>query len=228
MDSVHELPELVRVESLADQAYRSLREGIVTGVFSAGERITERGLADRLGVSATPVREAMRRLEQERLIERVSPRVVRVVDHSAETVQELMYAEAVLRSLEARFAASRITDEALDRMEGIVRRMSDDMASVDAAEARRLARQFDIEIERAADNAVLRSMIQALSVFGHERWLRYMDTIRVDPDLRDRRLQDHAEILDALRSRDPDGVEAVFRRHVIAAADSLLHDLPDQ
>src|SRR6202166_5072096 len=62
MTTASDLPSLFRAESLAEQAYRAIREGIATGLFSAGERVTERGLAAPLNVIATPVREALRRL----------------------------------------------------------------------------------------------------------------------------------------------------------------------
>jgi len=71
MSTASDLPSLYRADSLAEQAYRAIREGIATGLGRAGERATERGLAARLTVSATPVREALRRLEQEGVIERV-------------------------------------------------------------------------------------------------------------------------------------------------------------
>src|SRR5260370_14725104 len=115
MRPASELPSLFRAESLAEQAYRAIREGIATGLFQAGERVTERGLATRLNVSATPVREALRRLEQEGLIERVSARQLRVVDHSSGTLRELLLAGAALRALQARFATPKITAAALDR-----------------------------------------------------------------------------------------------------------------
>src|ERR1700722_6279752 len=110
MSTAPEQPSLFRANQLAGQAYRGSREGIATGLFSAGERVTERGLAARLNVSATPVREALRRLEQEGLIERVSARQLRVVDHSSGTLRELLLAGAVLRALEARFATCKITE----------------------------------------------------------------------------------------------------------------------
>src|ERR1700756_2663059 len=151
MSTAPELPSLFRADSLAEQAYRVIREGIATGLFSAGERVTERGLAARLNVSATPVREALRRLEQEGLIERVSARQLRIVDHSSDTLRELLLTGAALRAMEARFANRKLTDAALDRMAAIV----DVQASaqgIDIPERLRIAREFDMEIERAADN----------------------------------------------------------------------------
>ncbi len=208
MTTAPDLPPLLRAESLAEQAYQAIREGIATGLFSAGERVTERGLATRLNVSATPVREALRRLEQEGLIERVSARQLRVVDHSSGTLRELMLTGAALRALEARFATHKITEAALDRMAAL-----------------RIAREFDMEIERAADNPTLRSMILSLSIIGQERRARYAESMRQHPDVGVRRVQGHRDILAAFRSRDPDLVEQVFRRHATTGVELLLDDL---
>src|SRR5580693_521588 len=165
MTTAPELPSLFRADSLAEQAYRVIREGIATGLFGAGERVTERGLAARLNVSATPVREAIRRLEQEGLIERVSARQLRVVDHSASTLRELLLTGAALRALEARFATHKITEAALARMAAIVDVFKRETA-YDIPERLRIAREFDMEIERAADNPPLRGMILSLSIIG--------------------------------------------------------------
>lgn len=218
-----DLPPLFRAQSLAEQAYQAIREGIATGLFAAGERITERGLAARLHVSPTPVREAMRRLEQEGLIERVSARHLRVVDHSAAALRELMLTGAALRAMEARFATLKISDAALDRMEGLVDALAgtDD---VDNAERVRLAREFDEEIERAADNPTLRGMIVSLSVIGQDRRARSIEHMIAHPEVGIRRLQDHREILAALRARDPELVERVFRRHATAGVELLLDE----
>src|SRR3981081_317862 len=171
MTTASDLPPLLRADSLAEQAYRAIREGIATGLFRAGERVTERGLAASLNVSATPVREALRRLEQEGLIERVSARQLRVVDHSSDTLRELMLAGAALRAMEARFATHKITDAALDRMQQLVETLANGRSFTDS-ENLRIAREFDVEIERAADNPTLRSLILSLSVVGQERRTR--------------------------------------------------------
>jgi DNA-binding GntR family transcriptional regulator len=219
-----DLPSLFRADSLAEQAYRAIREGIATGLFSAGERVTERGLAAKLSVSATPVREALRRLEQEGLIERVSVRQLRVVDHSSGTLRELLLAGAALRALEARFATHKITDAALDRMAAIVEAQVSGQG-MDIPERLRIAREFDMEIERAADNPTLRSMIQSLSIIGQDRRARSVESLLMHPNVGLRRIQDHRDLLAAFRQRDPDLVEQVFRRHATAGIELLLDDL---
>jgi len=219
-----DLPSLFRAESLAEQAYRAIREGIATGLFRAGERVTERGLAASLNVSPTPVREALRRLEQEGLIERVSARQLRVVDHSSGTLRELLLAGAALRALEARFATHKITDAALDRMAAIVEAQTTGQG-MDIPERLRIARDFDMEIERAADNPTLRSMIQSLSIIGQERRARSVESLLLHPEVGLRRIEDHRDLLAAFRKRDPDLVERVFRRHATAGIELLLNDL---
>jgi DNA-binding GntR family transcriptional regulator len=219
-----DLPSLLRVESLAEQAYRAIREGIATGLFSAGERVTERGLATRLNVSATPVREALRRLEQEGLIERVSARELRVVDHSSGTLRELLLTGAALRAMEARFATHKITEAALDRMAALVEAMASER-EMDISERLRISREFDMEIERAADNPTLRTMILSLSIIGQERRARSVESLVLHPEVGLRRVQDHRDILAAFRNRDPDVVEQVFRRHTTAGVELLLDDL---
>lgn len=225
MTTASDLAPVRRAQSLADQAYQSIREGIATGLFQAGERVTERGLAARLDVSPTPVREALRRLEQDGLVERVSPRELRVVEHSPGTLRELLVTSAVLRALEARFATAKITDAALDRMESIVDSLTASHDRVDTAELRRLAREFDMEIEKAAGNPTLRGLIESLSIVGQERLTRAVESMRTDAALGERRLQGHHDILAALRSRDPDAVEEAFRHNAVTSVDLLLGDL---
>ena len=225
MTAAPELPPVRRAQSLADQAYQSIREGIATGLFEAGERVTERGLAARLDVSPTPVREALRRLEQDGLVERVSPRELRVVEHSPGTLRELLLTGAALRALEARFATGKITDAALNRMEALVDALAADHDRAGADDLRRIAREFDMEIERAADNPTLRGLIESLSIVGQERRNRYIQSVRVHTEIGERRLQGHRDILAALRSRDPDAVEQAFRRHATTFVELLLGDL---
>jgi DNA-binding FadR family transcriptional regulator len=131
----------------------------------------------------------------------------------------------VLRALEARFATGKITDAALDRMGALVDSLADDHDRVDADDLRRIAREFDMVIEKAAGNPALRGLIQSLSIAGQERLTRAVQSMREHAEIGERRLQGHRDILAALRSRDPDAVEQAFRRHATSGVELLLGDL---
>ncbi|MGF6884437.1 DNA-binding GntR family transcriptional regulator [Nocardia sp. GP40] len=214
---------LPRVGSLADRAYESLREQIATGGLAPGERVTERGLGMRLGVSATPIREALRRLEQERLLERISAREVRVAERSEESLRELMYTEAVLRAAAARFATMKITDDTLEEMDRLVTELEHEPRRGDPDHQLELARRFDRLLIAAAGNDVVAGFLDTVAVFG---WSARVRTVRAmhaeDPGIGLGRIRDHREILTALRARDPDAVETLVRGHLVAAIDYLL------
>jgi DNA-binding GntR family transcriptional regulator len=185
-----EMTTLDRVDSLAERAYLALREQIAAGGLAPGERVTERGLGLQLGVSATPIREALRRLEQERLVERVAARQLRIAAHSDQTLRELMYTEAVLRAAAARIATSKISDDTIDEMHEIVEELERDPESSDPEHQLSLAMRFD--------------------------------ALHDTPEVGLSRIQEHREIVTALRARDADRVETLMRRHLTTGIDYVL------
>ncbi|HEY4023691.1 MAG TPA: GntR family transcriptional regulator [Pseudonocardiaceae bacterium] len=224
------LPSL-NAQSLADQAYRALRTAITQGDLRWGDKITERGLAARLGVSATPVREALRRLEQEQLVEHTGPRSLRVATVSPRARTESGVIEAALQGVAARFAAEKVTPEQLDRMARLL-----DAADA-AAEALRADRdagrelaQDDIErifdsvrdfhelVEVAADNAQLSRTLEQVQAYSRaER--RTIAAAQLDSQApgQIRRYGQHRELLAALRDHDPDRAEQLARAHASSA-----------
>jgi DNA-binding GntR family transcriptional regulator len=96
------LEPLVENETLGEKAYFAIRNAIVSGVLQPGERITERDIAERLHVSTTPIREALRRLEQEGLVVRIPNRGVLVSDMPSVSVAELLLLQGALRGIAAR------------------------------------------------------------------------------------------------------------------------------
>jgi DNA-binding GntR family transcriptional regulator len=223
MQAESEMVALERVDSLAERAYRAVREQIATGGLAPGERVTERGLAMSLGVSPTPVREALRRLEQERLVERVSARQLRIAAHSEASLRELMYTEVVVRAAAARFATAKIDEATLDAMEALIDRLERDPEHEDPEQQLSLARRFDELLLAAADNNVLAGLIDTVSVFGWSLRVRAVRAMHADtPEVGRARIQAHREILAALRARDADRVEELTRRHLTAAIDYFL------
>ena len=110
-------------ESLGERGYERIREAITSGVLAPGTRITERALAQELGTSPTPVREALRRLEQEGLLERKGTRGIYVAQLPTSAQSEMLYLQALLRGAAARLAAQKMTDDHLQELHELLRQM---------------------------------------------------------------------------------------------------------
>lgn len=214
------LSSLERHESLAERAYQQIRESVASGALAPGQKITERKLALELGVSPTPVREALRRLEQENLVERLSVRSLAVARHSTESIRELFYAEALLRGAIARFAAIKITDERIDELAAIVTELGGARASADPEAAQQISDRFDAVLREVAGNRSLDSLASSAGVFGRARRLRAI--AHWTPEERKERLRLHQEIVEALRSRDVNRVEQLTRDQLESSRRLLL------
>ncbi len=165
-------------ETLADQAYDALRTAIISGELASGEKITERGLAERLSVSPTPVREALRRLEQDRLVVRRGPRLVQVVDFDDEIAAEVRLAEGALRAVAARLAAKHATPTQLAELERLLdagdaelarlhAKAADpaDLTSKDLAPILDITRRFHARLNAACGNPVIIRLLSLVDAF---------------------------------------------------------------
>ncbi len=151
----------------------------MSGELESREKITERGLAERLSVSATPVREALRRLEQDGLVERTGPRTVQVVDFDDRSVTEIRLAEGALRVVAARLAATNATKEQLARMEALLDAGDREIARLEAldpdgtslttadlAGILRITREFHAELNEGCNNPVVLRLLRTVDAFN--------------------------------------------------------------
>jgi DNA-binding GntR family transcriptional regulator len=229
------LPEL-NATTLSDQAYGALRAAIVSGELGWGERITERGLAAHLGVSATPVREALRRLEQERLVERTGPRSLRVASVSADAQAESMEIEAALQAVAAKLAARKITERGLDQLDRLLddadvqraKLLADDEAGRELSRRALEAgfdrmREFHALVEAAAGNEQLMSMLAQARAFSRDQRLAATEELIAErsPALQER-YDDHRRLVGALRDRDEQRAERLALVHARAAGADLI------
>lgn len=215
------LPQVARAGSLSEQVYRSLRESIADGRLAPGSRVTERQLAAALDVSPTPVREALGKLEHEGLVERVGARRLQIVDHPADTLHELMEVEIMLRGAEARFAARKITPDAIARMRGYIEELVAARDALSLAEQFEMAQRFDAEIAHAAANPALRTLIDSYAIYGTDHRLSRAAEDAKDPHWIETRIADHRAIVDALAGGDEEAVERLMRGHARSAIKNL-------
>lgn len=219
----------METSSLADQAYRRLRDAIQAGTLRAGEKITERDLAARLGVSPTPIREALRQLVHERVVERVGPRSLRIADYSPRARSEIVEAEIRLSGLMARLAARNATPDQLAELAGILDRGDVLVAEIERTSSGqglaavtpgqltavfRVMRAFHHHVEGAAGNAVLEGLLSQARAFSDEERLDL--TMKLVPERAEtfrRRYHEHRALLDALLVRDEERSEKLAVRH---------------
>jgi DNA-binding GntR family transcriptional regulator len=231
------LPQLTS-PTLADQAYDALRDAIISGDLAPREKITERGLADHLAISPTPVREALRRLEQDHLIERLGPRTVQVTELDDGTAAEIRLVEGTLRALAARLASTNAEHEQLARIERLLddgdvalealRSAEADGAPVmptDLAPLLQLTREFHLALNEASNNLVLLRLLRLVDAFSLTQRLRKLDgELRGADDAHEgvlRRYHEHRAVFEAVRRGDGEEAERLMLAH---AADDALVD----
>lgn len=226
-------------ETLADQAYRSLRAAIATGDLRPGQKVTERGLAEQLSVSPTPVREAIRRLEQDGLLERTGPRTVKVSLMGEAAVRDLAEVEIALRGMVARFAAKHATEAQLDHLDSILdeaddlliilKQRTEDGADISRHLAQMLdtIQRFNDAIDSCASNPVLVRLLEQARVFSRpHRRARQLELIAADPAFSLSRYSRHRELVRALRAGDSETAERVAMERARAGLSELI-DGPD-
>jgi DNA-binding GntR family transcriptional regulator len=207
--------------TLADQAYGALRDEIISGKLKPGERLTDRNLARWLGVSPTPVREALGRLEHEHLIERTETRRIQVAKPSRRRLYELVLIEAALRGVAAQLAAENATGKELAAIEKTHSQFTDLVPSPERALA--ATRRLHELIDEASHNEALVRMISTATAFDWQFRLETLGEI-YGPNQKavlDRH-REHGRIVEALKARDGDRAEELMRRHILGANDTYL------
>jgi DNA-binding GntR family transcriptional regulator len=198
--------------SLGEQAFRRLREAIIRGALPAGSKISERGLATRLGISAQPVREALRRLEREGLVVTLPRSGTVVAEVGPGQLAELGRIRAALEGVAAALAAERLDHEGLARLAGLLRRMEAGTAAGDAAALDAANEEFHALIHAAAGNAFLARSLGSLRAYDHAGTHRAVGSTPRDLP---KSLAEHKAIVAAFRRRDPALAEARMRQHVL-------------
>lgn len=207
--------------SAADAAYAALRSGILEGVYQLGGRLGEVELAEALGVSRTPVREALRRLSAEGLVEVLPNRGARVARWTERDLHEIYELRAMLESYGAARAATRIGGDDVARLAGLCENMEAYAAPTSDQDFERLAEannRFHDIILAAADNTRLHGLMSAVVhvPLVLRTFHRYSDQALA------RSMGHHRELVAAFRAVDPAWAESVMRSHVLAARAVLV------
>ncbi len=211
------LPALAERVNRSEEAHAILREAISSGRMSPGQIHSVQALAEQLGVSRTPVREALLQLARQGLVEPVRNRGFLVVERSLQDVRDIFEIRLLLEPAAARAAARRANAEDVDRMQAHYHEMTAAARAGDADTMWKQDRAFHLAILEASGNSRLAQYIDAL---------RDLIQRRGQLTTRSRQLQaiarEHGPILDAMEKRDGAGAEQAMRHHTRQTRDALL------
>jgi DNA-binding GntR family transcriptional regulator len=202
----------VEGERLADAVYRTLRAALHQGRIATGTRLIEQELAEALNVSRTPVREALRRLEADGILESIPHRGFVVVD-ILDDAQVVYAMRQRLEGLAAALAAHRITVPQLEALDEVQTRMEALLSSTDPESVRELARLneiFHTAITEAAGSPRLYRLVGQLApaYLSHQVVGLYSD------EQRRQSFEGHRRILDALWKRDAELADRLVQEHL--------------
>ena len=204
---------------LKDQVYTILREAISKmDIYSTPNppRLDERKLAEEIGVSRTPVREALSRLEQEGFVRNIPRRGTFVVRKTKKEVLEVVYAMAALESMAARLATERASDEAIAQLHELCDPYDGEEARAHINEYSDSNVEFHQTLIGLSDCDLIVSM--ANSLFLHMRAIRAEALKDLEHHRSDQSVEDHRRIIRALEDRDADAAERLVREHALSLA----------
>ena len=215
--SVPEVMPLAQSRGLKARVYEALRE-LIGRMDIYGNRdpirLDERALGEQLGVSRTPVREALSRLEQEGIVENIARRGAFVVRKSKQEILDIVDVWAALESMAARLATSRASDEEIAQLRQNFSTYDGDEAKAHIDEYSDTNIEFHQTIIRLGHSELITQMADQL--FFHMRAIR-ASTIK-DRDRVAKSVMDHGRIIEALEERDAYHAEQLVRDHALELA----------
>lgn len=195
--------------SLADQVFEKLESDIITGVYPRGEVLTELKLVENLGVSRTPIREALRRLEQERLIEDSAKGSV-VLGITVDDLIDIMEIRQSIEGLAAYYATKNITAEELEELRQISELQGFYYEKRDIERLRQMDDRFHVAIYEMSKRNVICDTLRPL----HRKTQRYRKLSMGDDQRLTSSIQEHKDIFAAISSGNAELASNLISKHI--------------
>jgi DNA-binding GntR family transcriptional regulator len=196
-------------QTLREKILENIRDAIISGTLKAGSRVSEPDLAERYGISRTPIREAFRQLESEGFLTVIPRRGAVVSEFSQKDVEEFYAIKSILEGYAARRACEKLTRKELERLQSINERLSELAEQNDIKTFFKIHGDFHDLFIKAADNEKLRELITSL-VTRFQR-LRLMSLSL--PGRMRISVQEHEKIIEAFSRKDAEAAESLVRKN---------------
>lgn len=212
------IPDLPRHHQLKDQAYAYIRGRILDLTFPPGSPLREAALERELGISKTPIREALVRLEQDGYLTVIPYRGAFVTGYTSTDLKEIYELRELIEGVAARNAARTIEPEVLNRLHEVGERSREALAAGDVDAVAQLFDEFDELLCAEVVNSRIGRLIEDLR--GHLVRIGRM-TVAI-PGRLERSIEQHEAILHAIEQRDEDAAESLMRLHVRSVLEDQL------
>ncbi len=206
---------------LRDVVFNTLRNAILKGELAPGERLMEMHLAEQLGVSRTPIREAIRKLELEGLVVMTPRKGAVVASITEEDLRDVLEVRKVLEQLAVELACVNITEEEMAKLKGAMEEFRKAIHVNDAVDIASKDEKFHDIIYRATRNNRLIQILNNL----REQMYRYRFEYVKDEKVRNDLIEEHIKIISALENKDIEDGKAAIKQHIIHQEKSILENL---
>ena len=206
---------------LRDVVFNTLRKAILTGTLKPGERLMEVHLANKLGVSRTPIREAIRKLELEGLVIMIPRRGAEVAQITEKSLKDVLEVRRALDALSVELACDRITEEEL----GTLKKACDDFETAVREKDVSVIAKADVALHdiivKATGNQRLQQLVNNLA----EQMYRYRFVYIKDESQHDKLIAEHKEIFESIAGRDKERAARAAKLHIDNQEKSIIRQI---
>lgn len=195
---------------LRDVVFNTLRQAILRGELKPGERLMEIQLANKLGVSRTPIREAIRKLELEGLVLMIPRKGAEVADITEKSLRDVLEVRKALEELSVQLACEKITPEEIGELEKAAEEFKRILKSDDITEVAEADVRFHDVIYMATDNQKLISLLNKL----REQMYRYRVEYLKNPEVHEKLIREHEEIIEHIKNREKEAASEIVCKHI--------------
>lgn len=207
---------------LRDVVFNTLRQAILRGELKPGERLMEIQLANKLGVSRTPIREALRKLELEGLVKMVPRKGAEVADITEKSLRDVLEVRKALEELSVQLACEKITEEEIEELKRVAERFKDTLDDQDVTKIAEADVAFHDVIYTATDNQKLILLLNNLREQMYRYRVEYLKKEEAYPQL----IAEHEELIDNISKRNKEEATRIMCEHIdnqVATVINVIH-----
>jgi DNA-binding GntR family transcriptional regulator len=208
----------IRAKTLHQEVAAQIRKMIHKGIMVKGQKINENQLCESMGVSRTPVREALRILKSEGLIELIPHKGAFISQPCIEEINDMFEVMSVLEGTCARLAATKMKEKDFAKIESLHEKLEELFTKRDHEAYLKTNNLFHVFLQETAGNKVLNGVINGL----RQKILLYRQRQLYQPERFGQSIEEHRDLMDAFRRKDPAAAESLMKHHLLMQCKALV------